>query len=123
MDAAAGAVPHSSGGVGMISPDVATRGAAVLAMCAVAVNLMVAWAWFESLAFLFIGFYWLVLSVFLAVEALLWLAVLVNADPEVARAAAWGGVGLSVLNVNPLSALLSGLALVVLTVVHRRSAG
>lgn len=103
----------------MTRVDLATRGAAVVAMLAVAVNLLVAWAWFESLAFLFVGFYWLVLSVFLAIEALLWLAVLLHADGEVARAAAWGGIGLSVLNVNPLSAMLSAVALVVLTVAHR----
>lgn len=107
----------------MSSVDLATRGAAVVALLAVAVNLTVAWAWYEALAFVFVGFYWLFLAVFLALEGVLWMFVLVLADREVARATAWGGIGLSVLNVNPLSALLGALALLVLLAGRRRGGG
>lgn len=91
-----------------------TRAAAVLSMFAASVNLVVAWEWFEALAWLFVGFYWALLGVLILLDGALWVVVLVRGDRALARLAAWGGLGVSVLNVNPLSASVSALVLLLL---------
>lgn len=98
----------------MSRADLATRAAASLAIVAVSVNLVVAWEWFAALAWVVVGFYWAFLGVFLTLEGAVWLYVLAHPDAALARRAVWGGLGLSLLNINPLTVTIDAVALGVL---------
>jgi hypothetical protein len=107
----------------MSRTDLATRAAASLAIVAVLVNLLVAWEWFAALAWVVVGFYWAFLGLFLLLEGAVWLYVLARPDAVLARRAVWGGLGLSLLNINPLTVAIDAVALGVLLVASRPPAG